>query len=245
MPAMSTPNPLYPVFLKPQALHFLIVGGGEVSSEKLRNLLKSSPEAKVRLVAPEVSGEIRELEARHQGVTVVVKRFEEQDLQGINVAIIGTDDHQVNVQVHHIAKSHNILTNVADTPDLCDFYMGSIVTKGDLKIGISTNGQSPTFAKRFRQMLEAILPNDTPSLLKNLKVIRDRLKGDFAHKVEELNRITETLVNTSHPPEKEFPEPTHTVLWQTSTPGQSGITIHPQHAYQNHYYPQLESSCNN
>ena len=85
--------------------------------------------------------------------------------------------------------------NVADTPDLCDFYMGSIVTRGSLKVAISTNGKSPTFAKRFRQVLEEILPHDTDDLLRNLKVIRDRLKGGFEYKVKELNRITSTLVN--------------------------------------------------
>ncbi len=191
---MSTRNPLYPVFLKPQSLHFLIVGGGEVGSEKLRNLLKSSPEAKVRLVAPEVSEEIRAMEATHGAVTVIRKPFGPEDLEGINVAIIGTDDHQVNLEVRAVAKARNILTNVADTPELCDFYMGSIVTKGDLKVAISTNGKSPTFAKRFRQYLEAALPEDTPSLLKNLKKIRDRLTGDFNHKVETLNRITSNMV---------------------------------------------------
>jgi len=47
-------------------------------------------------------------------------------------------------------KKKRILVNVADTPDFCNFYMGGIVTKGNLKIGISTNGNSPTLAKRIR-----------------------------------------------------------------------------------------------
>jgi precorrin-2 dehydrogenase / sirohydrochlorin ferrochelatase len=38
------------------------------------------------------------------------------------------------------------LVNVADTPQYCDFYLGGIVTKGNLKIAISTNGKSPTTA---------------------------------------------------------------------------------------------------
>ena len=62
-------------------------------------------------------------------------------------------------------------------------------------MAISTNGKSPTFAKRFRQVLEEVLPNDSAELVENLKVFRDRLKGDFEYKVKELNRITSTLVN--------------------------------------------------
>jgi siroheme synthase-like protein len=94
-----------------------------------------------------------------------------------------------------LARSRNIPVNVADTPDLCDFYLGSVVTKGQLKIGISTNGQSPTFAKRFRQVLEDVLPDETNDLVVNLRAIRDRLKGDFQYKVKKLNEYTAQLVS--------------------------------------------------
>lgn len=45
-----------------------------------------------------------------------------------------------------MAHERGLLVNVADTPAECDFYLGSIVQKGDLKIAISTNGKSPTIA---------------------------------------------------------------------------------------------------
>ena len=86
----------------------------------------------------------------------------------------------------------HILTNVADTPALCDFYLCSIVKKGDMKIGISTNGKSPTLAKRMRQFLTEALPesDEVQQLLDNLKAVRDRLGGDFEYKVQKLNEIT-------------------------------------------------------
>ena len=83
-----------------------------------------------------------------------------------------------------------MLINVADTPDLCDFYLGSVVTKGHLKIGISTNGKSPTMAKRLREYFEEAIPEDTSTLLERMHQIRDRLKGDFSEKVKALNEIT-------------------------------------------------------
>ncbi|MEM6724129.1 MAG: NAD(P)-dependent oxidoreductase, partial [Bacteroidota bacterium] len=101
---------------------------------------------------------------------------------------------ELNKQVYRDAKSRQVLINVADTPDLCDFYLGSIVTKGDLKVAISTNGNSPTLAKRFRQVLEEILPDSVPDLLKNMRQIRDRMKGDFSTKVEKLNELTASLL---------------------------------------------------
>jgi precorrin-2 dehydrogenase/sirohydrochlorin ferrochelatase len=62
-------------------------------------------------------------------------------------------------------------------------------------VAISTNGQSPTFAKRFRQWLEAELPEaETTNLIDNLKVFRDRLTGDFQSKVRALNSLTQDLL---------------------------------------------------
>ena len=110
------------------------------------------------------------------------------------MAILATDQPDLHREIKSMALEKKVLVNVADTPDLCDFYLGSTVKKGALKIGISTNGQSPTLAKRIRELLEEVLPDDTPQLLKNLKAIRDRLKGDFEYKVNKLNHITTKML---------------------------------------------------
>ena len=72
--------------------------------------------------------------------------------------------------------------------------MGGIVTKGNLKIGISTNGKSPTLAKRIRQFLESILPDEVDELLDTLRNYRETLKGDFKFKVTEMNKRTKLLL---------------------------------------------------
>ncbi len=190
-------NPLYPIFLKLHQMDVLIVGAGEVGYEKMFFILKSSPEAKITIVAPEVSQDIHELLTKgNYNVKIIQKRFEVEDLDGRDLVIAATNIKALNRKVWEEAKLRSILINVADTPNLCDFYLGSIVTRGNLKVAISTNGKSPTFAKRFRQVLEDILPEETAHLLENLKIIRDRLKGNFESKVKELNDITESLVTT-------------------------------------------------
>ena len=86
------------------------------------------------------------------------------------------------------------MVNVADNPPLCDFYMGGIVTKGNLKIAISTNGKSPTLAKRMRQWLEGFLPEETDVLLDKLYEYRKSLKGDFDQKIVAMNALKEKLL---------------------------------------------------
>ena len=77
---------------------------------------------------------------------------------------------------------------------MCDFYLGGIVTKGNVKIAISTNGKSPTMAKRLRQFFEKVLPENLDDVVLNLNVVRDKITGDFAKKVTDLNRITKGLI---------------------------------------------------
>jgi siroheme synthase-like protein len=194
-------NPLYPVFLKLHQLELLIVGAGEVGYEKMSFILKSSPEANITLVAPWVSPKITALLAKGDyNVQIINKTFEPTDINGKDLVIAATDIKSLNLEIQQAAKQNKVLVNVADTPALCDFYLGSIVTRGNLKVAISTNGKSPTFAKRFRQLLESILPEDTADLLKNLKVIRDRLSGDFKYKVQKLNAITASLLQSEQQP---------------------------------------------
>jgi len=189
-------NTLYPVFFKLDQLKMLIVGAGKVGYEKLFFILKSSPNANITIVAPMQCPALLKLAERHADrIQLIRRKFRSDDIVGHDLIVAATNLEDINKQVHLTAKYHGKLINVADTPSLCDFYLGSIVTRGDLKVAISTNGKSPTFAKRFRQVLEEVLPQDTKHLLTNLKQIRDQLKGDFDYKVKELNRITASLVN--------------------------------------------------
>lgn len=187
---MEERNNLFPVFLKLEDLDTLLVGGGNVGLEKLNALLKSSPRAKVTVVAPVIRAEIKAMAEVYTNIRLTERSFRVRDLHNKDVVLLATDNLQLHHRIKGLARKRRLLVNVADTPDLCDFYLGSVVTKGNLKIGISTNGKSPTIAKRMREYLEEALPDDTDALLKNMQAIRDQIKGDFAHKVKMLNDLT-------------------------------------------------------
>jgi precorrin-2 dehydrogenase/sirohydrochlorin ferrochelatase len=191
---MSQQNTLFPVFIKLDQINTLIVGGGTVGTEKLRAVLKNSPEAKVTVVADQISKEIYQLAYHRPTVRIAQRRFLEKDLDHKQLVIIATNNRNLNELISRKSKERNILTNVADTPHLCDFYLGSTVIKGDLKIAISTNGKSPTLAKRMREYFEAVLPENTQSILDNLYKIRGQLRGDFSHKLKTLNDITSIMI---------------------------------------------------
>ncbi|MET6991157.1 precorrin-2 dehydrogenase/sirohydrochlorin ferrochelatase family protein [Sediminicola arcticus] len=187
-------NELYPVFLKVSQLNILIIGGGNVGLEKLTFLLKSSPNAKVEMVSIEFLDATLELAKKHD-VKITYDAYHEKYLVGRHMVIATTDNVAVNEQVYHDCRALTILVNVADNPPYCDFYMGGIVTKGNVKVAISTNGKSPTTAKRLRQFFEDVIPENIDDLVQNLNEYRKTIKGDFEEKVETLNEFTKGLVS--------------------------------------------------
>lgn len=187
-------NQLFPVFIKLNELHTLVIGAGPVGLEKLTALLNNSRHARITVLAETVINELRTFAAGFPTVDVVQKSFEASDLEGINFVIAATNNNVLNTEIKREANKRGLLVNVADKPELCDFYLGSVVQKGDLKIAISTNGKSPTIAKRLKEVLTDSLPNSLNITLKQMQILRNMLKGDFSSKVQRLNEVTEILM---------------------------------------------------
>lgn len=174
-------------------MNVLLVGAGPVGYEKATAILKNAPSTKLRIVATQVSEEVASLKQHYSTVEIDQKAFSPDDLAGVHVLFLAVNNIALSAEIRTMARGRNILVNVADTPELCDFYMSSIVQKGNLKVAISTNGKSPTIAKRLRELLEECLPEELDELLDNMTKLRSTLRGDFAEKVRVLNEVTSSL----------------------------------------------------
>ncbi len=194
-------NNLFPVFLKLESLSVLLVGAGNVGVEKLSAIVTNAPLTRVTIVAPEISDAIRNMALAHPNFRIVQKKYDITDLDKMDIVISAINNALLSEQITQDAKKKGLLVNAADKPELCDFYLGSIVRKGNLKIAISTNGKSPTIAKRLKEVLNEALPDELDEVLDNMQVIRNKLSGSFADKVSRLNAITKDLAsqnNTDH-----------------------------------------------
>lgn len=160
---------LFPAFIKLARRRCLVVGAGEVALQKIKALLAS--EARVRVVAPRIHAEIADLRASGQ-IEVTERGFSPDDLKGIFLVIAATDDPTVNAAVYEAAVERNILCNSVDDPPHCDFYFGSVVSRGDLQIAISTAGESPALAQRLRKEIDAQLPDDLGEWLAETGLLR-------------------------------------------------------------------------
>ena len=183
-------NSLYPIFVKLESLSLLVIGGGKIALEKLNSVLVNAPKTPVKLVAKEIIPEVRALQQEYKNLILEQRAYTYADFDTADLVIAAVNDLVVAEQIRNDAHVKGVLVNIADKPELCDFYLGSIVRKGELKIAISTNGKSPTIAKRLREIFTEAIPDEVDEVLDNMQNIRQQLKGDFDYKVQELNRLT-------------------------------------------------------
>jgi siroheme synthase-like protein len=195
-------NNLFPVFLKLEEMNLLIVGGGNVALEKLNAVLQNSPGTKIKLVSIEINDSIRALASSYNNIKLIEDAYQPAYLAGIHLVIVAVNNIPLSKKIKQDSNHLNLLVNVADKPELCDFYLGSIVKKGDLKLAISTNGKSPTIAKRLKETFTELLPDELDEVLENMNQIRNKLKGDFSEKVSTLNKLTKILSGKDFPEQK-------------------------------------------
>jgi uroporphyrin-III C-methyltransferase/precorrin-2 dehydrogenase/sirohydrochlorin ferrochelatase len=160
---------MLPIFLNLAGRRCLLVGAGNVALEKLGALLKTG--LRLTVVAPDAKVEVKQLAGRGE-IQWVQREFNEFDLDGNFLVITATDSAQVNVAVYRGCVERNIICNSVDDIPNCDFYFGSVVSRGDLQIAISTAGESPAVAQRLRREIDQALPENLGAWLGHLGRLR-------------------------------------------------------------------------
>ena len=160
---------LLPIFLKLEGRNCLLVGAGNVALDKIGSLLTTG--VRLRVIAPEARPEIRQL-AIEGKLEWLERPFDPSDLDGQCIVIAATDNPGVNATVYQACLERNIPCNSVDDIPNCDFFFGSVVSRGNLQIAVSTSGQSPAVAQRLRREIDAQLPEDLGAWLENLGKLR-------------------------------------------------------------------------
>ena len=141
----------YPVCLDIEGKLCVVVGGGRVAERKVLGLLACN--AQVSVISPELTEELSSL---HDAGSIlwIEREYRPGDLKQAFLVIAATNEEETQKQVYDEAAAHNLLLNVADVPQRCNFILPATVRQGDLVISISTAGKSPALARKLRMELE-------------------------------------------------------------------------------------------
>src|SRR4051794_26576262 len=163
---------LLPIFLNLQGRRCLLVGAGTVALDKVGSLLKTG--VRLDVIAPRAKEEVQQFAVEGK-LEWIERTFEPADLEGYDLVIAATDSPEVNAAVYHAALERGIFCNSVDDIPNCDFFFGSVVSRGDLQIAISTAGQSPAVAQRLRREIDAQLPEDLGPWLGRIGELRRKV----------------------------------------------------------------------
>ena len=150
----------------------LVVGAGWIGSRRAELAAKSG--AKVRVVDPNLGDHVVADERIHRA-------FKPQDLETVSLVFVATNDVEVNQEVARLARTRGIPVNVADVPELCDFFLPALVQQGNLLIGISTKGGCPGYAAYVRQRLTPVVGEAWGEALEILSCARRWSRGNPDH----------------------------------------------------------------
>lgn len=163
----------YPAFLDLRGRLCVVIGGGQVAQRKVEALLQAG--ARVKVIGQQSTPGLRRL-AKTTNLNVESRSYQAGDLAGAWLAIAATDDPEVNSAVAAEAEARGILFNVVDDPDRCNFIAPSVLRRGEVTIAISTGGKSPALARKLRETLEAVLPEEYGVVLDILSQARQEAK---------------------------------------------------------------------
>jgi siroheme synthase-like protein len=162
----------YPVFLEMKDRPCVVIGGGPVAQRKVAGLLAAG--ANVTVISSAITEELRSLVAR-RAILHVARIYQKGDLTDHDIAVVATDDPEINTAIYSDARSLNLWVNVADDPAHCDFILPAILRRGDLTIAVSTSGASPAVARAIREELEEYFTDDYARLVQIASEVRQEL----------------------------------------------------------------------
>ncbi|MBM4364614.1 MAG: siroheme synthase [Deltaproteobacteria bacterium] len=153
----------------------LVVGGGAVATQRARALLASG--AVVTVVAPRIGAELL---ARWAAGEIVhhARLFAPADLHGMAVVLVAIDDRVVSAAIARYARQRGTWVNVADRPELCDFYLPAIHRAGPVQVAVSADGAGPGLAARLRDEIRDALPADLPAAVENFAALRQQVRSE-------------------------------------------------------------------
>jgi siroheme synthase-like protein len=197
MKRRETASPYYPILLNVQGKKCLVVGGGNIALRKVQMLVEHG--ANVEVVSRTFCPELSRL-AKDGAIRAIHRDYKAEDLDDSFVAIIATDDSEVNEMVATEARRMGILTNVVDKPDSSDFIVPSYFRHGDIIVAVSTSGRSPALARKIRGELETYLKHEYAQLAVIASEVRSELKeggiavsADDWQEVLNLNSLVELI----------------------------------------------------
>ena len=171
----------YPIYLELSDRRVVVIGAGPVAMRKAQALLETG--ARLVVVAKDIDDKVP---VRYKGADaeLIKSKYSKDYLAGAVLVIAATNKPQLNKQIYKDCQQLEILCNIVDQPQLCDFFVPAVVKRGGLQIAVGTEGHCPAYAGHIRKKLEKIFTEKHGQFLTELETLRRRIINDVSEPSE-------------------------------------------------------------
>ena len=162
----------YPIYLELSGRRVVLIGAGAVAARKAQSLLDAG--ARLVIVAEHINDMLTAL-CQGTSAKLIESRYSKDYLVGAVLAIAATNNRQLNKRIYNDCQELEILCNVVDEPELCDFFVPAVVKRGDLQIAVATEGDCPAYAGHLRKKLEQTFTEKHGEFLAELEILRKHI----------------------------------------------------------------------
>ncbi|RCK64425.1 Siroheme biosynthesis protein met8 [Candida viswanathii] len=187
--------------------HCLVIGSGDVALSRIQHLITAQAKITVITGTSKIHPKILELNDQGKIFNFIQRDYQSNDLtiyENIDSRILDLDlvtednyklidqqvfkeifaivcccidDYALSTKIYYQCKYLRLPVNIADKPQLCDFYFGSMINQDNLQIMISTNGKSPRLSRMIKDNIAKEFEDvDLNKAIENLGLIRSRLR---------------------------------------------------------------------
>lgn len=184
----------FPMFVDMTERECLIVGGGNVAYRKVMVMLDFG--AKVTVVAEDICDELRKLIADDRAnnrITIIKRRFERKDCDGMEMVIAATDDNALNHEIAEYCKAKGIMVNAVDQKADCSFIFPSYIKEKNLVAAFSSSGNSPVLTQYLKGKEQEILTPFLGELNEYMGQIREKVIAEYDTEAERKRVFKEIL----------------------------------------------------
>ncbi|MFH1718468.1 MAG: bifunctional precorrin-2 dehydrogenase/sirohydrochlorin ferrochelatase [Planctomycetota bacterium] len=168
----------YPIYLELGGRRVVVIGGGTVAVRKAQVLMDAG--ARLVVVAERIDDMMTAL-CQGRDAELIKSTYSKNYLAGALLAVAATNNSQLNSRIYKDCQELEVLCNVVDVPELCDFFVPAVVKRGDLQIAIGTEGQCPAYSGHIRRKLEEAFTEKHGEFLAELETFRKQIIRDVAN----------------------------------------------------------------
>ncbi|WP_264318408.1 MULTISPECIES: precorrin-2 dehydrogenase/sirohydrochlorin ferrochelatase family protein [Paraclostridium] len=165
-----------------------IIGGGKIAYRKAKNFIDFG--YKVKVISLDFNEKFKDIESK---IELIRDEYKKEYIENSFIVVAATNNRDINKSIGMYCAEKNKLVNVVDNPTLSSYIVPSAIKRGDLIIGVSTSGKSPSLASKIKKDLEIVYDDSYEEYIQLLGELRCKILKKYDDPVKKKQLLNEII----------------------------------------------------